>query len=270
MKKIIYLFSFFFFNLFYQTHLPILNVKPVTLELKKDIYLKANDFLNSNCKNIQFQQLKIDCDFQNKVGTYPVTIQYQNLSTQSILLIQDTTAPIFTKIENELTLYPNEDILSYFKAKDESKCRVSIQEKIDPSKPIDTIIHIEACDQYQNKTIQTCHLIIKEKKEEIPATIHVSSSIPSNETKEEVQTIISNPSIPSTIEESQPQPQESIEQLLPACEYSGSVGNSGLTFSSYGDAISYADSFLMNNLWTYSGYSVEKIGCPDIWTIHFY
>lgn len=257
---------------FIWTNRPILLVQEHTVELSKNIQLKKEDFIDPDSKNIQLDQIKLSCDFEYKGGKYPATLTCHNTTKKTFLIIQDTTCPVFTTFNEELILYTNDDILSHFEAKDESEVQISILDEINTSKPIDTILHIQAIDAYQNKTIRTCHLIIKKKEK-----IHHKnpSSIPPSQntnTNEEIPVQDYSPAfeVPQNTSPSAPVEPTYEEPITPACGYSGSVGNSGLTFSSYGEAIAYADTFLMENVWTYSGYSTEKIGCPDIWTVNFY
>lgn len=259
-KKLLILLFLFLCTGLYFLKRPILILKVKTVELGQDYILNPNDFIDSSSKNIDIKNIKISCDFQDKVGEYKVTVTYFNQTKETKLMIQDTTSPTFIKCPEQLSLYVNEDILSHFEATDLSDFSLSIQEEIDPSKPIDTTIHIQAIDIYSNTSIHKCHLILKEEKEqEISNTEPVINNEPIFSTFE-IE--------PSIIEDTPIYYEPVIEQ--PVCPFSGSVGNSGMIFNSYSEAISYGDSYLMNNLWTYSGYSTEKIGCPDVWTVSFY
>lgn len=270
MKKILpVLFSIpFLFLLLYLSYYPNLIVHDVTIEYSNHLEINPIDFVDDTSRNIDINKCSLS-SIENKVGTQTVTVTFQSISKKAKLTIQDTTPPTFIDFQDELILESGEDILSHFQATDLNKTTISIQENIDSHQPQDTIIHILANDPYNNQTIKECHLIIKEKEKPKPKSENTIPKETIDSPKEE--TNYNQPMEQAPIYTEPSIPQESIPNIPEnVCEFSGSIGNSGMTFNSYGEAITYAESYLMNNLWTVSGYSTQKIGCPDIWTVSFY
>ena len=258
------------FACLYGFNKPKLVTHDVTKELGEAIQIE--DFIDSSSKNVEISEVSIQNELPDKVGNYSIALVYKGKNYPASLTIQDTTPPAFIDFKNELEIQPGGDVLSYFKAEDLSAVTLSIKENIDLSISGDYTIHIQATDTSNNIASKACHLVIqKTKQEEIISDQQTNSSqsLPSssNSSSSSSQSISNNS---STASESDIPTDQTNQPESTACGYSGSIGNSGMTFNSYAQAIAYADSYLMNNLWTYSGYSTEKIGCPDIWTVSFY
>lgn len=271
MKRLLLILSIFILLFVWMIYQPIVVTKEVKMELAETFDINPLSFIDLNkSKHIQKQDFTFEkADFKNEVGQYEITILYHHQLFHTTLTIKDTTPPKFIDFPTSLELEKEEDILSYFHAEDLSEMNLSIL------KVEDNIYSIKAEDIYGNQNIKECEITFKNEKTASPldpnrpSNISIQESTESTKQKEE-NSIISNNQNDRSSSPPSSTSNETTEAPVYVCEYSGPVGNSQKTFGSYGEATSWAESVLMNNLMTYSGYSLEKIGCPDIWTVSFY
>lgn len=145
--------------------------KDVTIiELGSDISLKANDYLDTNDKEV-LSKTKVTTNAKKQdglfpVGKYKVELTYEKENLEATVEVKDTKAPEFKEFKDKVEVDRDftGDLATNFKAEDLSDVKVTIDSKdVDFAKAGTYKAKAIATDKYKNKATKDFEVVVGEK-----------------------------------------------------------------------------------------------------------
>lgn len=197
-----------------------LAVSEVTIEYGEVLSLNAEDYLLDNIDKEILENVIVEVGIVNDegktegpidtdgsdlaVGSYQLSLRYNNEVKTLTVMVQDTTPPTFIDFSDRVILIQGEtiDLTQLFKTDDLSEVKVTVEGDVDFNTVGEYLVKFIAIDEYENKTEKECVIQIDEPPKEISPVRdtagNTSGNIISNENKNNTTSSSSNNSLTNT------------------------------------------------------------------------
>lgn len=177
-----------------------------------------------------------------EVGTYEMQVSYEEEAIDFTFVVEDTTAPEFSKTVDTLEIEEGEelDVLSNFEASDLSETTITVEGEVDVEVAGEYTVTVIASDTYENSVSHEVVVTVSEKEEVADTTTNNAtnnnttannSTTPSTSTSGSTSSNSSSSSNNSS-SSSTSTPDKEVCAYAVGTPHPDQIGNSGLVFTS--------------------------------------